>query len=185
MTHTTLVHVATRAEKRKWDGTLSSSVAAEFVAAPGDAVAWYVAAGSERWRSSTGTSERVAVHELWIAVPGEWWALCAEGDGAGDVVGYVLHAAAPFEVTGPELVSWIDLDLDFEVHGDEISLEDEVEFHEHARSMNYPDDVVRGAWAGISLIAPRYTTGAWPFDGWMERCLGDLVRRDDSEEGTW
>jgi hypothetical protein len=48
-----------------------------------------------------------------------------------------------------------------------VALYDEAQFHAHARTMSYPDDVVRGAWSGISRIAPRYTTGEWPFDGWM------------------
>ena len=50
-------------------------------------------------------------------------------------------------------IQWIDLDLDFEVRGDDLSLEDEAQFHDHARSMSYPDEVVRGAWSGISGIA--------------------------------
>ena len=46
--------------------------------------------------------------------------------------------------------------------------------------MSYPDDVVRGAWSGISALAPRYTTGEWPFDGWMgavSRCRGRRATR--------
>ena len=41
----------------------------------------------------------------------------------------------------------------------------------HAGTMGYPDHVVRGAWSGISSIAPRYTTGDWPFDGSMQAWL--------------
>jgi len=44
-------------------------------------------------------------------------------------------------------------------------------FHDHASTMGYPDHVVRGAWSGISSIAPRYTTGDWPFDGSMQAWL--------------
>ena len=50
-------------------------------------------------------------------------------------------------------------------------------------SMSYPDDVVRGAWSGISSIAPRYTTGEWPFDGWMGRCLAEQVAADVAGSG--
>ena len=64
-----------------------------------------------------------------------------------------------------------DLDLDFEVHGDNISLEDEAQFHRHAATMAYPREVIRGAWEGISRLAPRYTTGEWPFDGWLNETL--------------
>ena len=53
----------------------------------------------------------------------------------------------------------------------ELSLEDEEQFHRHAATMSYPRDVIRGAWAGISRMAPRYTMGEWPFDGWLPREL--------------
>ena len=163
------------AEKSKWDGTVSSVGPARLVAAPGDAVAWYVAAGSERQHPSKNSTERVASHELWVAVPGEWWVLCAQGAGNGDIDAYVLHAAAPFERPSSDRIRWIDLDLDFEVTGDEMALEDEAQFHAHASTMSYPDEVVRGAWSGISALAPRYTTSEWPFDGWMGECLAAEV----------
>ena len=116
-----------------------------------------------------------------MAVPGEWWVLCGRRAEDGTIGDYVLHAAVAFEAPSAEVVCWVDLDLDFEVHGDNVALEDEAQFHEHARSMSYPDDVVFGAWSGISTIAPRYTTGEWPFDGWMERCLADAVSAGDED----
>ena len=161
----------TLAEKRKWDGTVSSVGPARLVAAPSDAVAWYVAAGSERLLPSKDASELVPDHELWVAVPGEWWVLCGQGDADGDIAVFMLHAATPFELPRSNVISWVDLDLDFEVNEGVVALEDEAEFHAHASSMSYPDDVVRGAWSGISALAPRYTTGEWPFDGWMGQRL--------------
>jgi hypothetical protein len=166
---------AARAEKRKWDGSLTSTVPARMVPAPAGAVAWYVAAGAARQHPRTGETTRVDPPELWIAVPGEWWVLCAKGEGDGGIDSYVLHAAAPFAEPAAGVIAWVDLDLDFEVEGDSIALEDEAEFHAHARSMSYPDEVVRGAWSGISEMAPRYTTGEWPFDGWMGRRLAEQV----------
>ena len=168
----------TLAEKRKWDGTVSSVGPARLVSAPGDAVAWYIAAGSERRLPSKEAAERVARHELWVAVPGEWWVLCGQGDGDGDIAVYMLHAATPFELPRSKVISWVDLDLDLEVTDGVVALEDEAEFHAHASTMSYPDDVVRGAWSGISALAPRYTTGEWPFDGWMGRCLALEVAAD-------
>jgi hypothetical protein len=82
-----------------------------------------------------------------------------------------LHAAVLPEMPEAGVLRWIDLDLDLELRGDEVDLADEAQFHEHALAMDYPDDVIRGAWTGISTVAPRRTTGDWPFDGWMERCL--------------
>ena len=121
-----------RAEKRKWDRRLSSVGPARMVTAPGDAVAWYVAAGSERTLPSKNSTEVVARHELWVAVPGDWWVLCGEGSANGEVESYVLHAAAPFRRPTADLISWIDLDLDYEVSGDVVALEDEAQFHAHA-----------------------------------------------------
>ena len=143
----------TVAEKRKWDGRVSSVGPARLVSAPGEAVAWYVAAGSERALPSKDATERVATHELWVAAPGEWWVLCGQGDGV-DLAAYVLHAATPFELPRSNVIRWVDLDLDFEVTGDVVELEDEAQFHAHARSMSYPDDVVHGAWSGISAARP-------------------------------
>jgi hypothetical protein len=37
--------------------------------------------------------------------------------------------------------------------------------------MAYPRDVMRGAWSCISRRAHRYTTGEWPFDGFLERTI--------------
>ena len=162
-----------RVEKRKWDGTLSAVVPATLVDAPSrrGAVAWLIRAGTERRRPAKGDAEIVTHDELWLAVSTEWWVLCGRTDDGGHVTEYVVHAAAPFEPPDGELLRWIDLDLDFQVHGDDVALEDEAQFHEHARSMSYPDEVVRGAWSGISGVAPHYTTGEWPFDGWMDRAL--------------
>lgn len=58
----------------------------------------------------------VACDELWVAVPGEWWVLCGYTDAARSLIGYKVHAAAPFEApaSGEEIL-WVDLDLDFEI----------------------------------------------------------------------
>jgi protein associated with RNAse G/E len=159
-----------RVEKHKWDGSLSAVSDAELLERTGGIVAWWTKAGSVRTKPARGEVEVVANDEIWLAVPGQWWVLCGRSQD-GIVDEWVLHAAAPFEVPAADRVLWTDLDLDFEVHGNEIALEDEVQFHEHARSMAYPDEVVRGAWSGISAIAPRYTTGEWPFDGWLQTRL--------------
>jgi protein associated with RNAse G/E len=161
-----------RVEKRKWDGSLAAVVMADLVSSTSAATVWHVAVGTERERPRAGTADVVDRDELWVGVPGEWWVLCAHLAADRSVDELVLHAAAPFDDVGPELIRWIDLDLDFEVRGEHVSLEDEAEFHAHARTMAYPDDVVRGAWAGISGMAARYTTREWPFDGFLD----DLLR---------
>jgi protein associated with RNAse G/E len=165
-----------RAIKRKWDGSVSVVDTAYRLTAPGDSAAWLVLTGSRRERPRSGAIDVVERDELWVAVPGEWWVLCAYAD-AGSLTGYKVHATAPFESPGDddELV-WIDLDLDFEVTGDDVEIEDETQFHDHAHTMGYPEEVVRGAWSGISTIAALYTNGDWPFDGSMERWVGAIER---------
>jgi hypothetical protein len=166
----------TRVEKRKWDGTVSAVDIGQPVDGVAGLVAWHVPTGSERQRPSADRVEAVTGDEIWAAEVGSWWVLCGY-TADGTVVGFKVHAAAPFESPrSDEAIMWIDLDLDFEVSGDAVEIEDEAEFHEHARTMGYPDDVVRGAWSGISWIAARYTTGEWPFDGTIQRCL-DLALR--------
>ena len=132
-----------------------------------------MAAGTERQLPRKGRVEVIERDELWLAVAGAWWVLCAQVSGDGVIDELVLHAAAPFAPTSDGRIEWIDLDLDFEVRGDHLSLEDEAQFHDHARTMAYPDEIVRGAWSGISAIAARYTTGEWPFDGFLDTCLAD------------
>ena len=158
-----------RVVKRKWDRTVPMVDCAQLLSVPGDTSAWFVPTGSRRDRPSRGRIEVVSGAELWVAVPGEWWVLCGYVDAGGSLKGYKVHASAPFETprTAGEIV-WVDLDLDFVVTGNEPALLDEDEFHTHARTMAYPDDVVRGAWSGIATVAARYTNGDWPFDGSMQ-----------------
>jgi hypothetical protein len=161
-----------RVVKRKWDGTVSAVDTASPLAVPGDLSAWIVPAGSERQRPGSEAVEVIDRDELWVAVPGEWWVLCGYTDADRKVSGYKVHASAAFEPPpGDDEIVWVDLDLDFVVSGDEVELDDEAEFHDHARTMGYPDEVVRGAWSGISTIAARYTNGDWPFDGSMQDWL--------------
>jgi hypothetical protein len=170
-----VVHaVSVRVVKSKWDGTVSAVDTAYPLAVPGDISAWFVLAGSRRERPSRGAFEVVSDDELWVAVPGEWWVLCGYLDEARSLVGFKIHATAPFEapLTDTE-IAWVDLDLDFDVHGDEVELRDEAEFHDHARTMGYPDHVVVGAWLGISTIAARYTNASWPFDGSMQEWVDE------------
>lgn len=158
-----------RVEKRKWDGTVAAVDIARPLAIPGDCSAWFVLAGSTRERPRLGTIELVGSDELWVARPGEWWVLCGQTDAARSLSGYKVHAAAPFQAPrGDDAIVWVDLDLDFDVTGDEVALKDEAQFDGHARTMGYPDEVVRGAWLGVSTIAARYTNGDWPFDGSMQ-----------------
>jgi hypothetical protein len=145
---------------------------AQAVAVSGDRWAWLVLAGSRRERPGKGATEVVGRDELWVAVPGEWWVLCGYADAHRSLVGYEVHAAAPFEAPGRRTRScgststWTSRSP-----GTRLALHDEAQFHDHASTMGYPDHVVRGAWSGISSIAPRYTTGDWPFDGSMQAWL--------------
>jgi hypothetical protein len=85
-----------------------------------------VPAGSARQRPKAGRVEVVPIDEIWAAVPDEWWVLCGYLSPSRTVERYKVHAAAPFElpVSADEIV-WVDLDLDFEVAGDDIDVEDE------------------------------------------------------------
>lgn len=160
-----------RVEKRKWNGAVSTvDSCARRLFAPPSNLAWFVEKGSERRRPSSASSERVTHDELWVAATDDWWVLCAEADRTG-IVSLVLHAAAPVESLDGDTIVWIDLDLDFEVRDGDVRLEDEAELHRHAVTMGYPPDVVRGAWAGVSGLAARYTTGEWPFGGWLDEAV--------------
>ena len=163
-----------RIEKRKWDGALSSvDPNARIVHGPPASLTWAVPAGAERIRPSRTVSPRLSHDELWTTVADEWWVLCARSNESG-ALSLTVHAAVPVEVTAPDVIVWIDLDLDLELEGDNVVLRDETEFHRHAAAMAYPREIVRGAWAGICRLAPRYTMREWPFDGWVERCAMEI-----------
>ncbi len=164
-----------RVVKYKWDGTVSAVDVAYPLAVPGHSSVWFVLAGSRRERPRLGAIEVVGSDELWVAVPGEWWVLCGRTD-AASISGYKVHASAPFEAPRSEdEIVWVDLDLDFDVTGDVVEIQDETLFHDHARSMGYPETIVRGAWSGISTIAASYTNGDWPFDGSMETWVAGIA----------
>lgn len=164
-----------RVVKRKWDGSVSAIEVAHLLDAPGGTWVWSVPTGSRRDHPGTGETRIVDREELWLAVPGEWWVMCAYLDGARTVTGFMIHATAPFEVPGGEEVLWIDLDLDFEITGEEVAVRDETQFHQHARAMAYPAHVVDGAWSSMSTIAARYTNGEWPFDGSVQKWADSLL----------
>lgn len=160
-----------RVVKRKWNGSVSTIDTANPLVVEG-VCAWFVLAGSQRERPNAGAVEVVGTDELWVAVPGEWWVLCAYTDSMRSLNGFKVHAAAPFDPSGGDVeIVWVDLDLDFEVAGDEEGVKDEAQFHTHAQTMGYPRSVVQGAWSGISTVATRYATGDWPFDGSMQEWL--------------
>jgi hypothetical protein len=169
-----------RVEKCKWDQRVSAANDAYLVTTDRPLLAWFVPAGSDRRRPERGTVDPVATDELWITATDEWWVLCACAEGDA-IVEVVLHAAAPVESPTDVLVRWIDLDLDFEVRDGLVALEDEEEFHRHAGAMAYPKHVIQGAWSGISRLAPRYTTGEWPFDGFLEQTLARARRESGSD----
>ena len=159
-----------RVEKRKWNGRVSSAESAHVVPTSPSVLAWFVRAGTSRARPTHSGPDWLECDELWLTVADEWWVLCAAatGDSITDVV---VHAAVPVEPVSRQVLTWIDLDLDFEVHSGVVGLKDEDVFQHHASLMAYPKEVVRGAWSGISRLAPRYTTGEWPFNGWLDVVL--------------
>ena len=165
-----------RIEKRKWDGSVSAVHEATPVPTTDGSLAWFAPAGTPRAHPSRGSGDELPADEVWVAVPGEWWVLGALLDAEGAITDYVLHAAAPVAAPDGDVLVWIDLDLDFEVHGSHVALEDETQFHDHALVMRYPPDVVVGAWAGIAALAPRFTNREWPFDGSLV-ALGHSARR--------
>ena len=115
--------------------------------------------------------------------------VCGYTDAARSLTDYTVHATAPFESPpGDDEIVSIDLDLDFEIVGDDAELHDEGQFHDRARSMGYPSRIVRGAWSGISTIAASYTNGDWPStdrcrSGWTAPSRSDPCCR--GARGPW
>ena len=134
--------------------------------------AWFVLAGSRRERPGQAPSTSSSKTSCGSRYP---------ANGGSCAVVRTTDRSAATRSTPPlplsrrgvddELV-WVDLDLDFEVTGDDVEIEDEAQFHDHAHTMGYPQEVVRGAWSGISTIgrgtptATGHSTGQWKV-GWQ------------------
>ena len=63
---------------------------------------------------------------------------------------YVLHAAAPIEAAVDDALSWIDLDLDFQMHGDEVALVDE-----DGEAIHLVTHLARAGWSRARVQAPQ------------------------------
>jgi hypothetical protein len=94
--------------------------------------------------------------------------LCSYLTAENTVESYELHAACEATVMEADLLSWIDLDLDVILEDGNVKVVDEATFMEHARTMHYPERVVRAAWRGIAAVAPRFVNHEWPFDGSLD-----------------
>ena len=102
-------------QKHKWDGRVSSVGEARLVAAPRDAVAWYVAPRSVRLLPSKSSSVRVTSHELWVAPPANGG--CCVPRARAMVTSRRTCSTPRHRSSRPsaDVIRWIDLDLDFEV----------------------------------------------------------------------
>jgi hypothetical protein len=155
-------------EKRKWDGSVSAREEALLLESETRCLAWRVRAGTRRERPARGGSERVEQDELWLSPSEVPVVLCSYLTAENTVESYELHAACEATVMEADLLSWIDLDLDVILEDGNVNVVDEATFMEHARTMHYPERVVRAAWSGIAAVAPRFVNHEWPFDGSLD-----------------
>ncbi len=76
-----------------------------------------------------------------------------------------------------DVITFIDLDLDLVADGGgEWRLVDEEEFAVNRVRFGYPDDVVAHVWNTIADVKRRIDSGAFPFDGSLERRLLTLAK---------
>ncbi len=81
-----------------------------------------------------------------------------------------------------DVITFIDLDLDLVAdRGGEWRLVDEDEFAVNRVRFGYPDDVVAHVWNTIADVKRRIDSGAFPFDGSLERRLLTLAK----EQSSW
>lgn len=156
-------------EKLKWDGTMSARWPALLGAAGPGRRRWLTPAGTRREHPRRGMAETVARDEAAAAEDGRWWVVTARlGEGGAPL--YRVDAATPPALEGRTL-RFCDLDLDLDLEGAGAALRDVGDFEARARSMGYPPEVQRGAWAGLADAARRHTEGEWPFDGGLVAAL--------------
>jgi protein associated with RNAse G/E len=101
-----------------------------------------------------------------------WWNFLAGFDRG--VLYHYCHVAMP-AVFDPDRVTYVDLDLDFEVWGDgHWMIRDENEFTERRQAWGYPPEVVEACFGALADLERRLRVGRWPFD----RVSRPLVRSD-------
>jgi hypothetical protein len=96
---------------------------------------------------------------------GAGWLLTLFIGEGGDVVGCRADAVTAPRLSGPDLVTFIDLDLALIIDPitGEATLVDEADLVRRTREMGYPDSLVRGAWEGIADVRDRLERRRWPF----------------------
>lgn len=96
---------------------------------------------------------------------GAGWLLTLSIDDGGDVVGCRADAVTGPRLSGPDLITFIDLDLDLIIDPmtGEATLVDEADLARRTREMGYPDSLVRRAWEGIADVGDRLASRRWPF----------------------
>jgi hypothetical protein len=155
-------------EKRKWDGSISSRETAWLLDCDASPLAWRVSAGTRRERPTQGDSELVEQNELWLSLPDAPVVLCSYLTPENTLERHELHAAWEPVGLNTGVLRWIDLDLDVVVEDQTVELLDEQAFMDNARTMQYPEHVVRSAWAGIAAVTARVINGDWPFNGFLD-----------------
>lgn len=84
----------------------------------------------------------------------------------------------PAEI-GEGTASFIDLDLDLIVEGDNPAYaRDLEEFARHRVTLGYTPDIVRGAWNALRQVSESYAAAAFPFDGTAERTMALILARE-------
>ncbi|MCU0307364.1 MAG: hypothetical protein MUE51_06265 [Thermoleophilia bacterium] len=163
MTHGGAAGAWVTIEKRKWDGRVSARWPV-LLASDGPRWAWWSPAGTVRARPWRDAAERLARAEVVLAGDGNWLLTVAIApDGAPRTA--VVDAILPVRCAGPDLVAFVDLDLDLTVDlaRGRARLRDEDDLARNAHEMRYPAWVVDAAWRGVHDATTRLAEGRWPF----------------------
>lgn len=86
----------------------------------------------------------------------------------GRIYQYYCNINQPARIDG-DVVSFVDLDLDYVYRNGEWKVVDEDDFAVNAVKLGYPDELMRTARAELESLQRRVANKQFPFDGSLER----------------
>lgn len=154
----------TTIEKRKWDGSVSARWEGLLWTEDGGRTLWWTPAGTRRAHRRKGELEVTAHHEVTASTGAGWIATAVIGE-RGEVVRYEVDATVGDERVVDGVFGFVDLDLDLEIAGDRVEVQDLAEFAGRRREMGYPPEVMQAAIRSLGEVRELHEAGRWPFDG--------------------
>lgn len=159
----------------KYNGSIHYKYTAEVIAQTAGELRAITVPGTpfESYRHVNEVTRSYTTRVFW---PDRYWNLIVHRAPDGRMENHYVNIATPAKFTD-SAVEWIDLDLDLilEPAANEVLLDDEEEFRQHAADWNYPADLVEKCWQTVDEVRGLMHAKAYPFDGSLVPFVGTSV----------